>query len=176
MSWPPKKMRPASGASSPASWPISVLLPAPFGPMMACSSPAGTTSEMSSDATMPPKRLLKCSTRSRASVTTRTQKYAVDSAASEQHDEQEDRTHDDLPIFRHAREHLLQHQERHRADHRPEHGSHAAEHGHDDQITRARPVYHRGADEVGVVGKQCAGEPAHRAGDHEADELVSVGR
>ena len=32
------------------------------------------------------------------------------------------------------------------------------------------------ADEVGVVGEQRAGEPAQRAGDDEADELVAVGR
>src|SRR5215471_16639757 len=32
---PSKRMRPASAAISPASWPIRVVLPAPFGPMMA---------------------------------------------------------------------------------------------------------------------------------------------
>src|SRR6478736_4607768 len=154
MSWPPKWMRPTSGASSPAS----------------------TTSEMSSDATMPPKRLLKCSTRSRASVTTGTQKHTIDSAACEQHDEQEDRAHDDLPIFRHAREHLFQHQESHCADHGPEHRPHPAEHGHDDQIAGARPVHHRGTDEVGMIDKQCAGEPANGAGDHEANQLVPIVR
>ena len=59
MSRPSKRMRPASGAISPVSWPISVVLPAPFGPMMACSSPRGTSSAMSSEATTPPKRLLR---------------------------------------------------------------------------------------------------------------------
>ena len=40
------RMRPASGASRPEIWWISVVLPAPFGPMIACSSP-GATSRLS---------------------------------------------------------------------------------------------------------------------------------
>src|SRR5262245_46806876 len=128
MSRPSKRMRPASGASSPASWPISVVLPAPLGPMTACSSPFGTLSEIASEATTPPKRLLRPSISSMASGTARTHEQAVDAAAREQYDEQEDRADDDLPIFGDAGQRLLQHQQRHRADHGPEHGAHAAEH------------------------------------------------
>src|SRR2546423_15298 len=51
-------MRPACGASSPVSCPISVVLPAPFGPMMAWSSPSGTARLISSEAVTPPKRLV----------------------------------------------------------------------------------------------------------------------
>ena len=40
MSRPSKTMLPASGASSPESWLMSVVLPAPLGPMTACISPA----------------------------------------------------------------------------------------------------------------------------------------
>src|SRR6188472_2752260 len=112
MSCPPKPMRPKSGASSPT----------------------GMSRLISSDATIPPKRLLKPSTRSKASVTARPQEHAVDPAAREQHDQQEDRADDDLPVFRHSRERLFQHQERHRADHRPEYRPHAAEHRHDDEV------------------------------------------
>ena len=36
-------MCPASGASAPEIWWISVVLPAPFGPMMACVSPGSTS-------------------------------------------------------------------------------------------------------------------------------------
>ena len=38
-SWPSKTMRPSSGRISPLSWLISVVLPAPLGPITACSSP-----------------------------------------------------------------------------------------------------------------------------------------
>ena len=41
---PAKRMRPQSGASKPEIWLISVVLPAPFGPMMACNSPGATSS------------------------------------------------------------------------------------------------------------------------------------
>ena len=44
MSSPAKRIVPASGRRSPASWPMSVVLPAPFGPMIACVSPWRTSS------------------------------------------------------------------------------------------------------------------------------------
>ena len=44
MSWPSKRMRPAFGVNWPDSCAISVVLPAPFGPMMACNSPCAMPS------------------------------------------------------------------------------------------------------------------------------------
>src|SRR5882724_5643836 len=137
MSRPSKRITPASGAISPVSCPISVLLPAPFGPMMACNSPGGIASEMPSEATTPPKRLVSPSIASSASATARALQEAVDAATREQHHQQEQRPEHDLPIFRdldrglwldHAgcqqpdqhRQQLLQHQKRHRPDERPE--------------------------------------------------------
>jgi hypothetical protein len=38
-------MVPPCGGNCPVSWLISVVLPAPFGPMIACSSPLATSSE-----------------------------------------------------------------------------------------------------------------------------------
>src|SRR2546425_6313450 len=52
-----KTMRPVSVASTPEIWPMSVVLPAPFGPISACTSPRTTSSVTSSVATTPPKRL-----------------------------------------------------------------------------------------------------------------------
>src|SRR5262245_44354449 len=131
-------MRPASGAISPASWLISVVLPAPFGPMIACSSPCGTASAIASEATTPPKRLLRSSISKSASATAHPGEQTVNAAAREQHDQQEKRTEDDLPVFGYARQQLFQHQQRHRADARPEHRPHAAEHSHDDEIEIGR--------------------------------------
>src|SRR5258707_4317099 len=51
-----KTMRPMSVASTPEIWPISVVLPAPFGPISACTSPRTTSRVTSSVATTPPKR------------------------------------------------------------------------------------------------------------------------
>src|SRR5215467_4375191 len=104
MSPPAKRMRPASDAISPASCPISVVLPAPLGPMIACSSPFGTTSEIASEATMPPKRRVSPSISNSPSATAKALEHAVDAAARKQHDQEEDRPDDDLPVFGHARE------------------------------------------------------------------------
>src|SRR5256885_12226254 len=51
---PPKRMVPASGRRSPASSAMSVVLPAPFGPMTAWVSPSGTARSTPSVARRPP--------------------------------------------------------------------------------------------------------------------------
>src|SRR5882672_8928868 len=51
-----KTVRPVSVGSTPEIWPISVVFPAPFGPIKACTSPGFTSSVTSSVATTPPKR------------------------------------------------------------------------------------------------------------------------
>src|SRR2546423_1220598 len=126
-------MRPACGASSPVSCPISVVLPAPFGPMMAWSSPSGTARLTSSEAVTPPKRLVSPSIASSASGMARPQ-YAVDAAAGIKHDEQQQWADDDLPVFGDARERLFQHEQRARADQRTDRRTHAAEHNNDDEV------------------------------------------
>src|SRR2546421_8283069 len=49
-------MSPESTPTLPEIWPIKVVLPAPFGPMSACTSRACTSSVTLSVATTPPKR------------------------------------------------------------------------------------------------------------------------
>src|SRR5438552_17174057 len=51
---PAKRIVPASGRRSPASWPMSVVLPAPFGPMIAWVSPSVTARSTPSVARRPP--------------------------------------------------------------------------------------------------------------------------
>src|SRR5262245_6646121 len=137
MSRPSKWMRPVSGTISPASWPMSVVLPAPFGPMMACNSPGATSRPTLSDATTPPKRLVRPSILSSASTTARPRQQAVDTATRVKHDKQHHRPKNELPVFLRGgdflagedvrdeadqmRQRLLQHQKRDRADHRAEH-------------------------------------------------------
>src|SRR5258707_7084444 len=99
-------MRPESGASCPLSCAISVVFPAPFGPITAWSSPSAMPSTRSSVATMPPKRLARFSTRSKSAMA-HLAEQAVDPAAREQHNEQPHRAENDLPILGDAGEHLL---------------------------------------------------------------------
>src|SRR4029077_11163040 len=61
-------MTPSSGRSWPASCATSVVLPAPLGPMIACSSPCRTCRSIAALAITPPKRLLKPSVASRMSA------------------------------------------------------------------------------------------------------------
>src|SRR6266404_9246519 len=97
-------MVPALGRNCPINWLINVVLPAPFGPMMACNSPRSTSSERLSVATMPPNRRTRFSTRSNGSATVQPPEQAVDAAASEQHDQKQKGAHDERPIFRHLRQ------------------------------------------------------------------------
>src|SRR5580704_1942879 len=99
MSWLAKWMLPEFGASCPVSWLISVVLPAPLGPMMACSSPRATSSDRLSVAVMPPNFLTRLSTRNKGSAITRPPQHAHDAAAPEQHDQQQQRAHDHRPVF-----------------------------------------------------------------------------
>src|SRR2546421_10141306 len=110
MSRPANRMLPAFGSSCPVSWLISVVLPAPFGPMIACNSPRATSSETLSVATMPPNRRTSFSTRSKGSATMQPPQQPVNAAASEQHDQKQQRTHDQRPVFRDLRQEFFQHQ------------------------------------------------------------------
>src|SRR5262249_11887744 len=120
MSRPLKNICPFSGAISPASWPIKVDLPAPFGPMMACNSPAGTSSEMPSEASTPPNRFVRSRIWSIGSATMQARQDAVDAAMGVDYDEQQQRADDDLPILCNTRQPLLQNEECDGADQRAE--------------------------------------------------------
>src|ERR1700710_274759 len=113
-------MVPELGSNCPVSWLISVVLPAPFGPMMACNSPLMTSSERLSVARMPPNRRTRFSTRSKASATVRPPEQPHDAAAAEQHDQQQHRSQDHGPVFRDLRQKLFQQQIGDGADHRAE--------------------------------------------------------
>src|SRR5438552_8019734 len=65
MSSPANRMRPALGFSTPVTQLKNVDLPAPLGPMMARTSPAGTAMLTSLSAVRPPNRMLSPSVRSR---------------------------------------------------------------------------------------------------------------
>src|SRR5688572_30707346 len=72
---------------------MSVVLPAPFGPISACTSPARTSRLTASTATTPPKRLLTFLSESTA-----------DSPGREQHDREQDDANRQLPVQRVAAE------------------------------------------------------------------------
>src|SRR6188472_46252 len=98
MSRPAKWTAPEFGITCPVNWLISVVLPAPLGPMIAWSSPGATSSDKLSVARMPPYRFTRFSTRSSGSATAQPPEQAHDAAAREQHDQQQHRPHNHRPI------------------------------------------------------------------------------
>src|SRR6185312_17011643 len=116
-------MAPEFGINCPVNWLISVVLPAPLGPMMACSSPGATSSDRLSVALMPPKLRTRFSTRSKGSgkesATAQPPQQTHDAAAREQHDQQQQRAHDQRPVFGELRQQLFQQQEQDGTEHRP---------------------------------------------------------
>src|SRR5262245_9008354 len=63
-SWPSKRMRPAVGATAPSMRLNSVVLPAPFGPMMPTASPGAIARSRSSATMIEPKFFLRPTTSS----------------------------------------------------------------------------------------------------------------
>src|ERR1041385_8287334 len=119
MSSPAKAMRPASGASSPEIWLISVVLPAPFGPITACSSSGRTSNVTSSVTRRPPKFLARFSMRSTTSATEHPPQsfcHADQSAAREDRDQHQQRPEDHLPVLGQPRQPLFGEQEGGRPD------------------------------------------------------------
>src|SRR5262245_45824557 len=112
MSCPAKTMRPASGWTRPEISLISVVLPAPLGPITACSSPSRTSRVTSSVTTRPPKLLRSASMRSAGSATAPAPEHRGNEAqqppAREENNEDEQRPEDRLPMLGQAGEPLLQ--------------------------------------------------------------------
>src|SRR5688572_22730283 len=102
MSSPPKAMRPESGRRLPASWPMKVVLPAPFGPMTACVSPSRTSKSMPSHARRAPKVFVKLLTSSIGLV-----EDSREAAPEEDHREHEQGPEDHLPVLGPGLEQLL---------------------------------------------------------------------
>src|SRR5208282_3056006 len=109
---------PPCGAISPARRLMSVVLPAPFGPMMAWNSPTGTSSVMASDAITPPKRLVSPAVCSSGSATAVASEQPFDAAVQENRDQELRRSEDQAGIFRDARQRFFQQQIGHRTDQR----------------------------------------------------------
>src|SRR5262249_18468478 len=120
MSRPAKMMRPASGAVRPEISSISVVFPAPFGPMTACSSWVATSRVTSSVTARAPKFLRRFSRRSAGSAMTQPRAQiapqADQAAAREQDEQHQERPEQHLPMLGHARQPLLDEDEGERAE------------------------------------------------------------
>src|SRR4051794_6512271 len=175
---PAKRIVPASGRSSPESSAIRVVLPAPFGPMIAWSSPGATASDTSLVAVRPPKRLISPRVSSSASAIAPAplRKQAEQAAFRKQHDEDQDRPERGLPMLGQARQHALQDQIGGRAENWTDQRADAPQDDHHHDLARTGPMHDRGRHEQGQVCEQRTSEAANRAGDYKGGELVAEGR
>src|SRR3981081_3487315 len=160
MSSPAKRTRPRSGRRSPASWLISVVLPAPFGPMMAWVSPSRISRLTSSHASSAPKLLVRPLTSSRI-LFILAEEQSREAAPEEEHREHQQRPDDQLPVPGPARESVLDQEQRKGAEHRPGDAPHAAEDHHEHELARARPVHELGREVRGVADEKRPRGPAH---------------
>src|SRR6266581_7553625 len=152
---PAKRTRPRSGRRLPASWPISVVLPAPFGPMMAWVSPSRTSRLTSSLASSAPKLLVRPRTSSRT-LFILAEEQSREAALEEEHREHQQRTQDQLPVLGPARERVFDQEQSERAQHRSGDAGDAPEDHHEHELARARPVHELGRQVRGVVDEQRA--------------------
>src|SRR5260221_12034625 len=166
---------PRSGRRSAASWLISVVLPAPFGPMMAWVSPSRISRLTPSHASSAPKLLVRPLTSSRV-LFILAEEQSREAALEEEHRQHQERPQDELPVRSPARERVLDQEQRKGAEHRSGDARHASEYDHEHKLARARPVHELGREVGGVVDEERPGEPAHRARDHERSEPIRVGR
>ena len=171
-------MRPESGANWPPSWEISVVLPAPFGPMIACSSPVSTASVRSSVATTPSKRLARCSTCSSGSpwgaLCADLRQQPVDPPRANSTTSSSSGPRMICQYSVHAGQRTSSSTSSATA---PISGPNTEPMPPSTTMMMRSPervqIHHRRADEVGVVGDQRAGKPAQRSGDDEAGRAGS---
>src|SRR5689334_16604025 len=97
--WSWKYISPLSGARLPQICAISVVLPAPLGPISACTSPAATSSDTLSVATRPPKRLARFSSLSIVLPSHLPGEQAGDALRGEQHDGEQHRADREVAVL-----------------------------------------------------------------------------
>src|SRR2546425_3134323 len=168
--------RPRSGRRWPVIRLKSVVLPAPFGPMMAPMLPPGTSKLTPATA----RKRSKICARSPPSSTPEPREQAPrqrprgtgdPAGKAEQQDDQDSAEHE-RPVLG-VRDDLLVQEDQHQGpDARPVEAPHAAEERHDEHFGRLRPVCEVGEDAPVEDAEESAGEPREGSGQHEGSELV----
>src|SRR5690606_19920883 len=149
MSLPRKRIVPALGFSVPLIWWISVVLPAPFGPISAWISP-GLRSRLTLSVAFRPPKLFE---RFRMSMTGSAMTHLArdqtdDAAAREKHDAEQDEAEEKLPALGDAAEHEFEQHREDRAGHGPEQPPRSTEDDQHDQLSRHVPRHHGGGHEA----------------------------
>src|SRR5713226_7221996 len=169
-SFPRKRTAPEVARNSPERRLRKVDLPAPLGPMTACTPSGWKAIDTPSTAASAPKRRESCFVSSSASAMARRQE-SRDSPREKEDDRDHHRSHDRDPVIGDALSIVLQKGEQEGAQDRPVEGALAAEeHGHEHQ-PRFAPAKERGIDEAVERRIEISRQPRQRAGENERGEL-----
>src|SRR5712691_13409467 len=176
MSRPSKRTAPASGRTCPVMRLKRVVLPAPFGPMIAVTWPAATVRLTPPTASKPPNALW----RSRTSSTAEPPPCALperdgrpgEAAGEAEQEDDEDRAQHERPVLGVGDDLLVEEDQGQRADAGAEEGPHPPEERHDQHLGGLGPVGEVGEDAPVEDAEEPAGEPREHAGEHEGRELV----
>src|SRR5687767_12498947 len=178
MSVPASTTRPASGRSWPLMQLKQVVLPAPFGPISATSSPADTANVASRTACTPSKDFARRWTdRTGANAASATapppqpRQCSADPEREKQHDREDQSAGGGSPIIGRACERVLHPGERRGADQRAGDRIQSAEEHHHQGIDRARDCKRLRRDAALRKRIQAAGEPGEATGDRKCAPL-----
>src|SRR5690625_3783218 len=147
ISRPSKRISPESGGSSPASWAIRVVLPAPLGPMTAWTSRGRISSERSSLAVRPPKRLTRDLVASSASAMRFSGlthgllpglQNSEEATSGEEHHQDQDGSQEELPVLCEVGDEVFQLQQHDGADQRAEEAPETTQNYHDQELAGAQ--------------------------------------
>ena len=183
MSWPSKRTRPRLAGCTPVIMLISVVLPAPFGPIRPRISPCATEKLTPSTALSPPKRRdtsssveqrgHRCSSTAGETLPQQRQKSVRQKQHQDDDDEPERRGVDGEEI---PPDELLERDQDQRADRRTEDRAEPAEQDHHQRLDREQDVEHVGRlDVIRPIGVDRARHADEHGGERERRGLVAVG-
>src|SRR5260370_21051658 len=147
MSWPLKRTRPELARNSPESRLRKVDLPAPLGPITACTSPRSRAKEIESTAASAPKRRDNPEVSSNGSAT-RASQQAGEAARKEEHHRDHEGADDRVPVRGELLAIVLEEAEQERAQHRPVQRAFSAQQHRHQQEARLSPAELGGLDEA----------------------------
>src|SRR5713226_6359307 len=177
MSRPSKRTAPASGRTCPVMRLKSVVLPAPFGPMIAVTWPAATDRLTPPTASKPPNDLRRSRTSSTASpppcpLPERDRRAGEAAGEAEQQDDQHRAQHE-RPVLGVGDDLLVEEDQGQRADAGAEEGAHPPQERHDQHLGGLGPVGEVGEDASIEDAEEAAGQAREGARDDEGAQLVA---
>src|ERR1700691_4304552 len=174
-SLPSNTMRPRVGAKKPLIMLKNVVLPAPFGPMIARSSPSATLSDTWSTATRLPKFLVTFSTWSSVTLPPVLDE-AEQTPWEEQHHQDEQHADERHPVGGDARQVVLQDDKDRGPEERSPEGPNTPQHRHDHDISGHHVVEVARVGEIVEQRVERAGKAHEKAGQRERRPDVAFDR